>query len=114
MRTFVLAGLLGVAALGSAGVLVGCGDDLPSVHNDGGDAAMGDGRDGDATAGDGSDTRVDGPADGLDGGDAPPATCPGASFVTPADGAMLHAADDKSGDSCADGFQYEFVVSVAG
>jgi len=119
MRTSVVAGLLGVVALGSAGGLVGCGDDLPAANTDGGTGGRGGGsggRDG-AAGGSGPDGGTGGAA-GRDGGtggvDGPPTTCPAVSFVTPTDGAMLRAADDKSGDACANGFQYDIVVSVAG
>lgn len=39
--------------------------------------------------------------------------CPGATFLSPAMGVALTAADDKDGDACANGFQVDVQLSVA-
>lgn len=83
-----------VALLSVPLAFAACGDDVPSnvdatvifVYPDGGI-----------------------PETGAGGGDA---GCPSASFLSPVANANLTAANDKNGDSCADGFQIDVQLAV--
>ncbi len=63
---------------------------------------------GTAGAGGSTDGGSDGPTE-----TAPPLGCYTTSFVKPIDQGQLSAADDKDGDQCVDGFQYDVVVDTA-
>jgi hypothetical protein len=98
-----------------------------AAGSDAGDGAAGsDAGDATGAAGDGGTagtTGADGGA-GSDAGDAsdtgtdtapeapPPPACYSVSFTKPVDNAQLSAADDKNGDQCADGFQYDVVIGT--
>ena len=127
--------LASVFLLGSLVALAGCGDNTPG-HNDGaggggtaggggggsggqggsaGDGSAGDGGAGrDGAAGDGGGEVGDGGgSDGRDATPEAPTPCYTVAFLNPTDGAMLTAANDKSGDNCADGFQLDVQISTS-
>jgi hypothetical protein len=109
------AGDAGDAKDGAAGSDAGDAKD-GAAGNDAGDATGAAGSDGGLAGADG--------AAGSDAGDAgdasmdvPPETpatpaCYTVTFTKPVDNAQLSAADDKDGDQCADGFQYDVVIST--
>jgi hypothetical protein len=85
-------------------VLGGCGDNARPASDGGGqDTGTDAGQDGVSDGG--NDGSSDG---GADGGIA----CYQVTFMSPTDGAMLTAADDKSGNQCAGGF-FHYDVKIA-
>ncbi|HET6283259.1 MAG TPA: hypothetical protein VFH73_20045, partial [Polyangia bacterium] len=83
------------------GVFAGCGDDSPAATTKT-DAPIDT---------NGGDVKVDVPDAGDTGMDAP-VICPTGTFVKPLADAMLTAADDKDGDSCVNGFQYDVTIAT--
>ena len=86
-------------------------------HGGRGHGGRGGGTAGAGTAGDGGGTAGAGgsPDAGSDGsaGAPPPPACYTTSFVKPIDQGQLSAADDKDGDQCVNGFQYDVVIDTA-
>ena len=119
---------------GNDGAAGGAGTDATGAAGDAGTDATGtagsDGAAGTGAAGTGGTagtgtagtTGTDAGA-GSDGGDAstdlppettpPPPACYTVAFTHPVDQAQLSAANDKSGDQCVDGFQYDVVISTS-
>ena len=61
------------------------------------------------TAAAGSDGAMDLPPETT----PPPPACYTVTFTKPVNQAQLSAADDKNGDQCVDGFQYDVVITTA-
>jgi hypothetical protein len=105
------AGSDATGAGGSDATGAGGSDASGTAGSDGGAGTGGNG--GTGGGGTGGSAGTDGGAG--DGGTdtTPPAPlCYSVSFTKPVDNAMLSAADDKGGDQCADGFQYDIVIAT--
>jgi hypothetical protein len=104
--------------VGSAGTDGGAGD------GGGGTGGGGTGGAGTGGAGMGGMAGIDAGTDAPDAADGPestdvpvevtppPPACYQVTFTKPLDNAQLSAADDKSGDQCVDGFQYDVIIST--
>jgi hypothetical protein len=75
----------------------------------GGGGTGGGGAGGGGTGGGGAGGNPDA---GIDTSPEAPTACYSVTFTKPVDQGQLSAADDKSGDQCVDGFQYDVVINT--